>query len=249
MRKTIRRKHEALRRAHTVCISVRGVIEATDSGKATLAKLGASVDQVESLYTEQQQALNARRVAAADCDAARGRIRDLLKAVVDISKVVQPAEGSAVVMRVPEVGPDELLLADANAIHDAAAVNATAFVAAGLPENVLPNLQTQIEAFKAAKAVIANVRNTFTATTQAARTALKGGDEANGVIDAILAHAVNADPKALTRFRAAKRVGPSHAGETPAAQTGAGQPATGQPAAAEPAAHADPVQTTPTQAA
>src|SRR5258708_1259536 len=221
MRKTIRRKHEALRRAHTVCISVRGVIEATDSGKATLAKLGASVDQVESLYTEQQQALNARRVAAADCDAARGRIRDLLKAVVDISKVVKAGEGSGVVMRVPEVGPDELLLADANAIHDAAAVNATAFVAAGLPENVLPNLQTQIEAFKAAKAVIANVRNTFRATTQAARTALKGGDEANGVIDAILAHAVNADPRAVTRVRAAKRGGPSHAGETPAAQTGA----------------------------
>ena len=111
---------------------------------------------------------------------------------------------------VPEVGPDELLLADANAIHDAAAVNATAFVAAGLPENVLPNLQAQIEAFKAAKAVIANVRNTFTATTQAARTALKGGDEANGVIDAILAHAVNADPKALTRFRAANMFNSAH---------------------------------------
>ena len=247
MRKTIRRKHEAQRRAHTVCLSVRSVVEATDSGKAALAKLGASVDQVESLYTAQQQALNARRVAAADCDAARGRIRDLLKAVVGVSRVVQLPEGTAVVMRVPEVGPDELLLADANAIHDAAAANAAAFVAAGLPENVLTDLQAQIAAFKAAKAVIATVRNTFKATAQAARTALQSGDEANAVLDAILAHAPNADPQALTRFRAAKRVGPSHAGETPAAQPE--QPATGQPAAAAPAAHADPVQGTPTQAA
>ena len=242
MRKTIRRKHEALRRAHTVCLSVRGVIEATDGGTAALAKQGAAVDQVESLYAEQQQALNTRRVAAADCDAARGRIRDLLKAVVDVSKVVQLAEGSAKVMLLPEFGSDELLLADANAIHDAAAANAAAFVAAGLPDNVLTDLQAQIGAFKAAKAVLANVRNTFKATTQAARTALKGGDEANAVIDAILAHGPNADPKALTRFRAAKRIGPSHAGETPAAQ--AEQPATGQPAA-----HADPVPATPTQAA
>ena|SRR5579872_626044 len=231
MRKTIRRKHEAQRRAHTVCLSVRSVIEATDGGTATLAKLGASVDQVDSLYTEQQQALNARRVAAADCDAARGRIRDLLKAVVGVSRVVQLAEGTAVVMRVPEVGPDELLLADANAIHDAAAANAAAFVAAGLPETVLTDLQAQIEAFKAAKAVIANVRNTFTATMLAARTALQSGDEANAVLDAILAHAPNADPQALTRFRAAKRVGPSH-GEAPAAQPE--QPATTQPVPAAP---------------
>ncbi|HYM25590.1 MAG TPA: hypothetical protein VEU08_20365 [Vicinamibacterales bacterium] len=247
MRKNIRRKREAQRRAHAVCISVRGVIEATDSGKTTLAKLGTAVDQVEGLYAEQQQALNTRRVAQRDCDAARSRIRDLLKAVVDVSKVVQLEDGSATVMNVPAHGPDDLLLADANAIHDAAAAHAAAFTAAGLPENVLTDLQAQIGAFKAAKAVIANVRRAFTATTQAARTALKTGDEATPVLEAILAHGPNADPKALTRFRFAKLIGPSRAGDTPAAQTE--QPATGQPAAVEPAAHADPVQTTPTQAA
>jgi hypothetical protein len=238
MRKNIRRKHEAQRRAYAVSSGARSVIEATDSGKKTLAKLGTSVDTVESLYAEQRQALNTRRVAAADCDAARSAIHDLLKAVVGVSAVVVLDEGSAKVMRFPEYGSDDLLLADANAIYDAAAAHAAAFVEAGLPENVLPNLQAQIKAFKAAKDVLANVRRTFTATTQAARTALQAGDEATAVLDAILAHAPNADPQVLTRFRFVRRIGPSHAGE-PAAQ----------PAAGQPAASADPVPTTPTKVA
>jgi len=238
MRKNIRRKHAPQRRAYAVCSGARSVIEATDSGRKTLAKLGASVDEVEGLYTEQQQALKTRRAASADCDAARGSIRDLLKAIVGVSAVVVLDDGAAKAMRLPEIGGDDLLLADANAIYDTAAAHAAAFVDAGLPENVLPNLQAQIKAFKAAKDVLANVRRTFTATTLAARTALHAGDEANAVLDAILAHAPNADPQVLTRFRFARRIGPSHAGE-PAAQ----------PAAGQPAASADPVPTTPTKVA
>jgi len=235
MRQTIQRKLGSQRAVQDVCDEYRDTIQATDGGRKAYAKLNSSIDSVDRLSSEQQQALNARRVASADCRQRRQTIHDLIKSIVEVSAVVTLSEGSAKIVRMPEMGTNESLLAEANAIYEMASANAAAFVDEGLPKNVIPDLGTQITAFKAARARLSNARKTFAAVTKAAIASLRSGHEGIAVIDAILAHTPSADPKALTKLRLAKRIGPA-------------RPVV--PVAAEPpAAKADPASTTSTKVA
>jgi hypothetical protein len=165
----------------------------------------------------------------------RQTLHDLIKAIVDVSAVVTLGEGSAKIMRMPTMDTNEGLLAEANAIYEMASAHAAEFVAEGLPKNVIPDLGKQIEAFKAARARLSNARKTFTAATKAAVKALRSGDEAIAVLDAILAHTPSLDPKWLTKLRLAKRIGPARPVEPVAAE--------------EQAPPAEPAPTTPTKAA
>src|ERR1051326_4593388 len=99
MRKSIRRKHEAHRRAQAICEQNRSVIEASDGGKATFAKFNASFDEVDQLFAAQRNALNDRRVAQEQLVANRRTLRDIMKAVVGVSASVTLDEGSAKVMQ------------------------------------------------------------------------------------------------------------------------------------------------------
>ena len=56
-------------------------------------------------------------------------------------------------------------------------------------------------------------RKTFTAAFKSARKALKAGDEALSVIEAILARSPNVDERTLTKLRMAKRIGPAHSSD------------------------------------
>ena len=163
MKKAIRRRHEARRRAQAICEENRGVIEATDGGRKALTRFNRSVDAVNQLFAEGQQALNDRRVAQADLAAARRRLRDILKAIVDVSAVVTLDEGSAKVMQLPEIGTDEQLLADANAIDGIVSAHTAAFVAEGLPDNVIGDLRTEIAVFVRSKKASSTARKTYTA--------------------------------------------------------------------------------------
>lgn len=229
MRKHIRRKQEAHRKALAICDEIRADIEATDGGKKWLAKLNASVDDVEGLFTDQQQARNRQRLASANVDQARAALRDIIKVIVGVSAVVKLDEGSAQVMAIPQDGSDELLIADANAIYRAASSNAKAFEGEGLPANVIPELESQIAAFKTAKMANSTARKTYTAAFKSARKVVKAGDEALSVIEAILARSPNVDAKALTKLRMAKRIGPAHSSKaaeaTPAASGAPAAPA------------------------
>lgn len=228
MKKTIRRRHEARRRAQAICEENRSVIEATDGGRKTLARFNASVDAVNSLFAAGQQALNDRRVAQADLAGARRQLREILKALVDVSAIVTLDEGSAKLMDLPEITSDEQLLADANAVYGIVSAHTAAFVAEGLPDNVVNDLQTQIATFVRSKKASSTARKTFTAARRAAVDELRTGQRALAVIDAILAQSPLASPQALTKLRLAKRIGYDHP---------------------KPAAVPEPVPTTPTKAA
>ena len=216
MRKHIRRKQEAHRKALAICDEIRGTIEATGGGKKWLAQLNASVNDVEESFADQQDARNKQRLAKAELDAARTTLRDIMKVIVDVSAVVRLDEGSAKVMVVPQEGSDELLIADANAIYRAASANAKAFEGEGLPAHVIPELGDRIAVFKTAKMANSTARKTFTATAKSSRKGLKAGDEALSVIVAILARSPNIDEKALTKLRSAKRIGPTRPANQPA---------------------------------
>ncbi len=66
MRKNIRRRHEAHRRAQAVCEANPGVIDASDGSKTMAAALDASVGEVDRLLGDQGQALNVRYVVVHD---------------------------------------------------------------------------------------------------------------------------------------------------------------------------------------
>ena len=89
MRKNIRRRHEAHRRAQAVCEANPGVIDASDGSKTMAAALDASVGEVDRLLGDQGQALNARRVESEKARRARQAIRDIVSAIVDLSRVVE----------------------------------------------------------------------------------------------------------------------------------------------------------------
>src|ERR1051326_37568 len=107
MRRTIRRKLEAQRRAQAVCAEIRDTVESTDGGRKTFAKLNGSIDAGDRLSREQQKALHPPRAPAADCRLVRQTLHDLIKAIVDVSAVVTLGEGSAKIMRMPTMDTNE----------------------------------------------------------------------------------------------------------------------------------------------
>src|SRR5258708_7197559 len=175
MRKNIRRKHEAHRRAQAICEQNRSVIEASDGGKTTFATFNTSLDGVDQLFAAQQQALNERRVAQEELTAIRRTLRDITKSVVGVSGSVTLDEGSAKVMQLPEFSSDELLQADATAIYNVASAHAAQFQAVGLPPNTIADLRDQIGVFVKTRKASSTARRTYTTAIRASVTALKTG--------------------------------------------------------------------------
>ena len=234
MRKDIRRRHEANRRGQAICEQNRGVIETDDGGKKALSRVNASVDGVDELLADQEQARSDRRKALADLVTQRRTLHELLQGVVDVSRFVTLDDGSKAAMALPAITTDEQLTAVANAIDRVASAKAAAFVAEGLPAGVIANLRVQIDRLVGLRKTASTARKTFTASWRAARMLTKSGRAALKVIDAILAQSPNADPKELEKLRLARRIGYDH----PSAQ-----PETPAPTPA------DPGQTTPTKVA
>ena len=231
MKKDIRRRHEANRRAQAICEQNRGVIETTDGGKKALSRFSATVDGVDALLADQEQARTDRQKAGADLEAQRRTLRDILKAVVDVSPFVTLDDGSAGTLLLPTITTDEQLTAVANAIDRTATANTAAFVAEGLPANVIPNLRVQIDRFVQLRKTVSTARKTYAAAGRAARTLTQSGRKALKVMDAILAQSPDADPKQLEQLRGAKRIVydhpavPTAAPATPAAPTPPAEPA------------------------
>ena len=243
MQKDIRRRHEANRRAQAICEQNRGVIESNDGGKKALSRFSATVDGVDVLLADQEQARNDRQKARADLEAQRRTLRDILKAVVDVSPFVTVDEAATAAMALPEITTDEQLTAVAIAIDRTATAHTAAFVAEGLPANVIPNLHGQIDRFVQLRKTASTARKAFSAAGRAARTLSKSGRKALKVMDAILAQSPNADPKELEKLRSAKRIGY----DQPAAPAAA--PATPAAPATTPTPPAEPAPTTPIKAA
>jgi len=120
---------------------------------------------------------------------------------VKISSFVTLEEGSAKVMRLPRKTDDQTMIADARAIRDAVTPNADAFKAAGLPANVLVDLNAQIDAFAAARTAAQSERKKFGAITKAILIALRSGDQALEGLGTIFNATPRVDPKAIEWLR------------------------------------------------
>src|SRR5579859_1315308 len=107
MRKNIRLKQDAHRRAQAVCGENRSAIEASKGGTKALAALDGSVNTVDRNFIDQQKALTDRRTASGQCRDARQTIRSITSAIVGLSSGVELDDGSKKAMVVPAVATDE----------------------------------------------------------------------------------------------------------------------------------------------
>jgi hypothetical protein len=208
MRKTVRRRHEAQVRVQSVCAEYSVLFDATPGGQKARAALGTDVADVDRLLALQQASIEERRAATEQCRLSRRTLRDADKAVTRVGRVVNIDAAVTVTMRLPEGRSDEELLAYSRGLLEHVSEHADAFVAEGLPPDLLKHLDAGIAEFVAAREAQAGARQRFTAASQSIRDTLDHADKMVDVLEAIVINATDAPPEVLTTLRIAKRVGP-----------------------------------------
>jgi len=203
------RRQDAHVRSHDVLVGQRTIFDASQGGRDAFAQFEGSIADVDRLSKERSECLEARLKALDTVQDTRVRLYGTLKHVVKISPFVKLDVGNAKVMRLPRNIVDHTLINDARAIRDAVTPNADAFKAAGLPATVLLDLNTQIDAFAAARTAAQSERKKSGAITKAIVIALRSGDQALEALGTILNATPGADPKAIEWLRTARKVGPS----------------------------------------
>jgi len=208
MRKEVRRRHEAHARTNSVCAEHSALFDATPGGQKTRAALGAHVADVDRLLALQKRSIEDRRAATEQCRVSRRVLRAAAKAVVAVGRVVSLDAGVMGKMQLPGATSDDELLAYSRGLLERVSAHADAFVADGLPPDLLKHLDESIVAFAAARDAQAAARQRFSAAFESIREALDGADKAVDVLEAIVVTTPVAPPEVLTRLRIARRVGP-----------------------------------------
>jgi len=209
MRKEVRRRHDAHVRASAVCTEHSTIFDATPGGQKARAMLGTCVADTDRLLAFQQRSLEDRRAATEQLRQWRRTLRDAVKAVVVVGRLVNLLGDTAMgTMRQPGPVSDDELLAYARGLLDRVAPHADAFVAAGLPPDLLKNLSDAVERFAATKDAQAGSRQRFTAAAESIRETQDKADKTVAALEAIAVNTPAASPEVLTKLRIAKRVGP-----------------------------------------
>jgi len=208
MRKQVRRRHDAHVRAQGVCAEHNALFDATAGGQKTRAALGTHVAEVDRLLALQERSVEDRRAATEQCRLSRRTLREAAKAVVKVGKLVNLDASIMETMRLPAVASDDELLAYSRGLLDRVSAHADAFVAEGLPPDLLKSLGVAIEGFAAARDAQATWRQRFTAASASIRETLDNADKTVDVLEAIVVNTPAAHPEILTKLRMARRVGP-----------------------------------------
>jgi hypothetical protein len=208
MRKQVRRRHDAYVRAHNVCSEHSALFDATPGGQKMRAALGAQVADVDRLLALQERSIEERRAATEQCRLSREALRDAAKAVVKVGRLVNLDEAIMATMQLPGSPSDDELVAYSRGLLDRVSSHADAFVAEGLPPDVLKNLAEAIQGFVAARDAQASARQRFTAAAESIRDRLAKASKTVGVLETIAVNKKAAQPEVLTKLRIAKRVGP-----------------------------------------
>jgi len=208
MRKEIRRRLDAHARAHGVCTEHSALFDATPGGQKTRAALGTHVADVERLLALQERSIQDRRTATEQCRLSRQALRNAALAVVKIGKLANLADAITATLRLPGPASDDELLAYSRALLDRVSSHADAFVAEGLPPDLLTQLAGAIQEFAAAREAQAACRERFAAAGEEIRATLDKADQTVDALQAIVVNTPAAERQVLTKLRIARRVGP-----------------------------------------
>jgi hypothetical protein len=208
MRKKVRRRHEAYVRAQSVCAEHTQLFDATPGGQKVRAALGAHVADVDRLLALQERSIEDRRAATEQCRQSRRALRAAAKAVVAVGRIVHLDAAVMGTMRLPGGASDDELLAYSRGLLERVSAHADAFVADGLPPDLLKRLGDHIAEFAAARATQAASRQRFSAASESILETLNDAARAADVLEAIVVNTPDAPPEILARLRIARRVGP-----------------------------------------
>jgi hypothetical protein len=142
------------------------------------------------------------------CRVSRRALRDAAKAIVSVGRVVNLDAAVMGTMQLPGAATDDELLAYSRGLVERVSVHADAFVAEGLPPDLLTHLGDGIVAFAAAREAQAGSRQRFSAASKAIHETLDHADKTVDVLEAIAINTPDAPPEVLTKLRIASRVGP-----------------------------------------
>jgi len=207
MTKEVRRRHDAHLRTQGVCSEHSAFFDTTPGGRKARMTLGAHVAEVDRLLALQQRSLEDRRAATVQCGRSRRTLRHAARAVVRVGRVVELEAGVMSAMRLPGKTSDDTLLAWLRGLVDRVSAHADAFVAEGLPPDVLTDLADGVVAFEAARGAQAASRQRSSAASESIRQTLARADRTVDVLESIAITAPAAPAELLTRLRLARRVG------------------------------------------
>lgn len=235
-------------RVNSVCTEHSEIFDATPGGQKTRLSLGTNVEAVAKHLITQGHAVEDRRAATVQAREARVRLREATKAVVAVGKLVNLPTAVTRSMRLPGPMTDDELVNYGETILQRASANADAFLAEGLPTDLLKNLSDAIETLSTARELQATARERFTAAAESIRETQDKSEQTVNALEAIAINTPAAWPEVLKKLRVARRIGPriKAATDTPAppAPASAPEPApAATPAPASPAASPAPTPT------
>ena len=219
MRKKVRRRHEAFVRSRSVCAEHGELFDATPGGQKTRAALGAHVAEVDRLLALQERSIEDRRAATEQCRRSRRALRNAARAVVTVGRVVNLDDADMGTMQLPGGTSDLELLAYSRGLLERVSAHADAFVADGLPPDLLKRLDEGIAEFAAARATQAAAPQRFAAASESILEALDNAARTADVLEAIVLNTPDAPPEILGKLRMARRVGPRVNAEPKAPQS------------------------------
>ena len=215
MRKDQTRRHDAQVRVNGVCAQHSALFDATPGGQSTRAALGTYVADVSRQLAVQKQSIEERRAATKQCRVARRALHAAAKGVVKVGQLVTVDQTTMDTMQIPHRMGDDELIAHAQGLLNRVSPFADAFVAKGLPPDVLKKLDTNIQALVAARDARATAVQQYAAATASIHETQDVADKTVAALEAIAINLPDANPEVVTKLRMAKRVGPRAAAPKP----------------------------------
>lgn len=208
MRKRLRLRHDAQVRANGVCTRHSDILDVTPGGHQTRTALAAQVAEVDRLFAAQAESIEERRAAVAEICTGRQWLRNAVKVIVKVGKLVTVDETTMTTMRLLGSVSDDELVAYTQGLLNHIAPYVDAFVAHGMPPDLVRNIETALQRFAVSKNAYQAARQRFTAATEMIREAQAKADDTIEVIEAVAVITPASDGEMLTMLRMAKRIGP-----------------------------------------
>ena len=193
---------------NSVCAQHSELFDATPGGQSTRATLGTCVATVGRQLAVQKQSVEDRRAATQLCRVARGALHATARAVVRVGELVKLDQTTMETMKIPTAMGDDELIAYSQGLLNRVSPYADAFVAKGLPPDLLKNMDASLQTLMAARDARTTAVRQYAAATASIHDSQNLGDKTIAALEAVAINIPAANPEVVTKLRMAKRVGP-----------------------------------------
>lgn len=220
------RQYRALRDIRELCAKRPEAFRDDPVAATKRAELDTAIENAKTAFDDHQSGVATHRRCTARRRAGRAALRAGLKAVAQTGPVVAIEAGSGLAFEMPKGCKDEQLLSIATDFHTRAVPYADQFASHKQPPNVIADLPGQIAELDSAIAAQRNARHNHKAVRSAIAQILRRGFDAVDALERIYRNAFRNDPRAISEWEEARRIGPA---QPPAADAQSQGPAPADP--------------------